>query len=74
MILLSFAALCGLALALLLVTHPNYFKDDQAIPWIETVGLGSLVFGAGFFLASFAMLVAAAVAAIARARHPREHQ
>ncbi|MGB8167124.1 MAG: hypothetical protein WCF18_06505 [Chthoniobacteraceae bacterium] len=74
MILLTLAALCGLVLALLLVSHPDYFKDDQAIPWIETVGLGSLVFGGAFLLSSIALLAVVAVAAIARARQPKQHQ
>lgn len=72
--LLSLAILCGLVLALLLLTHPDYFKDDQAIPWIETLGLGSLVFGGALFLASLALLVVASVVAIVRARHSTQRQ
>ena len=72
--LLSLATLSGLVVALLFLTHPSYFQDDRAIPWIESLALGSLVFGGGFFIASLVLLAVASVVAVVRALHRTQHE
>jgi len=71
--LLSLSFLSGLGLAVLLVLHPNYFRDDQAIPWIESLGVALLISAGGFLLGCLVLLVVASIAAVVHARHSKRN-